>query len=397
MIQRAITFRTIFPGYRDFHFFKDPGQIPYRISRAGYDSAIVCFDRGEDFSNTEKHLKIIKVRKRFLAQRSTLAIVMYLLGNSSRIDILNVFHLSWSSLLFIFIYKTLNRSGFAYLKLDDCAFAEHDHGDIDFTGNDSDKPGKKGLKVRLKNYLARKYFVHKADLWSIEDDYSNKQFQDKYPFMRGKMITVLNGHTSDLPGSVDIGRYEDKEDIILTAGRIGTFQKATEILLEAFKMIADKIKFNLHLAGTVEPAFKSYIKNYRLLNPSLDERVIFHGSLERDELYRLYSRSKVFCLPSRFEGMALVFPESMFYKNAIVTTRDVSLKCLVDRYGFGILVNKENAGELSEALSDLVNDSEKMENMGHLAHEVATDLLNWDIIIKSLLSEIEHRQSHGKL
>ncbi len=49
---------------------------------------------------------------------------------------------------------------------------------------------------------------HKAvDLCSIEDEYSKELFEAKYAFFKGKLITVYNGHTSDLPGSV--GHMQD--------------------------------------------------------------------------------------------------------------------------------------------------------------------------------------------
>jgi glycosyltransferase involved in cell wall biosynthesis len=392
---RPRRFCTIFPNYQDFHFYKDPGQIPYRFSRVGYQALLVCYGRDKELIETEKYLTVKKLPESYFARKFNTGMVFFLLFNSRKIDILNTFHLTWSSLLFIFIYRLLNKKGFAYLKLDTCAFAVDSQLENFFKWHEAIDTGRGKIKNRLKNRISKKYFLDKVDLWSVEDDCSREIYEAKYDFLKRKVITVYNGHTADLPGSADLCRFEDKEDIILTAGRIGTYQKATEILLEAFKMIAGKTTYNLHLAGPVEPAFKPYIEKYMLDNPSLYERVIFHGSLGREELYSLYSRSRIFCMPSRFEGMALVFPESMYYANAIVTTGYVSLKCLIDRYGFGFIVDKDNPKKLSEALLDLVNDMEKMENMGQLAHEVSSDLLNWDTIIRVLLAEIEHRQSNG--
>jgi glycosyltransferase involved in cell wall biosynthesis len=300
-------------------------------------------------------------------------------------------------LLFIFIYKLFNRKGFAYLKLDTCAFAIESQQGKYLKWYDTMDQSSGNIKNRLKSRISKKHFLNKVDLWSIEDDYSREIYEAKYDFFKGKIITVYNGHTADLQTTAVIRRYEDKENIILTAGRLGTYQKATEILLEAFKMIADKTDFMLHLAGPVEPAFNAFIQKYRFDNPSLDERVVFHGPLGREELYSLYSKSKIFCMPSRFEGMALVFLESMYFDNAVVTTGNVSLKCLIDRYGFGVIVEKDDPEALSEALSGLVSNAGMTENMGRIAHEVSSDLLSWGTIIKALMQEIEHRQSSIKV
>ena len=111
MKTRNGTFCTIFPGYKDFHFYKDPGQVPYRFSKLGYTSTLVCYGKEHDFPETEKYLKITCITDRYLSRKFNLGIIFYLLCNSRKIDILNTFHLAWSSLLFVFIYKVINRKG----------------------------------------------------------------------------------------------------------------------------------------------------------------------------------------------------------------------------------------------------------------------------------------------
>jgi hypothetical protein len=253
------TFCTIFPGYKDFHFYKDPGQVPYRFSKLGYTSTLVCYGSGHDFPETEKYLKITCIPDRYLSRKFNSGIIFYLLCNSRKIDILNTFHLTWSSLLFAFIYKVINRKGFAYIKLDNCAFSGIYPWAIDVEKQRSVHIRDLNFKRRLKGFIARRLLISKADLWSIEDEYSKDLFESKYSFFKGKLVTVYNGHTSDLPGAVGICNIADKEDIIMTAGRLGTFQKATDVILDAFKTVAAKSTYNLH-CGSVEPSFQSYIE-----------------------------------------------------------------------------------------------------------------------------------------
>jgi glycosyltransferase involved in cell wall biosynthesis len=384
------TFCTIFPNYYDIHFFKDPGQIPFRFSKLGYNATLVCYGRKEDLTETVKLLKVTTIPDKWFTRRFNLGIIWYLLCNSRRIDILNTFHLEWNSLLFSFIYKIFNRKGFSYIKLDNCAFSgtytwESNYGDS-FPGH-----GSRSLKQKIKSRLARRFMLQKVDLWSVEDDYSKEIFEARHSFFRGKLITVYNGHTSDLQDSLPAPEFQEKEDIILTAGRLGTFQKATEILLESFKKAASGNNYELHLAGPVEKSFEAFLEKFRHENKQLDERIFFHGSLSRHDLQKLYSRSKIFCLPSRYEGMAIVFPEAMFYKNAILTTTNVSLKYLIDRYQAGMAVDRDNSESLSEALLELINNSEMRENLGQRAHEISITHLNWDNIIQMLHEEINAR------
>ena len=391
MQREHLTFCTIFPNYKDFHFYKDPGQIPFRFSGLGYHTSLVCYGKKQKLPVTEKHLKVIKVADNYFSRRFNAGIILHLLLNSGKMDILNTFHLTWSSLFFTFLYKSINRSGFTYIKLDTCAIDGINQWEKDYSDIESNKSSSRTLKGKIKSWIARKYFIRRVDLFSIEDDHSKDLFEAKYAFMKGKLITVYNGHTSDLPGSSGTCRLEDKEDIILTAGRLGTYQKATETILDAFSKIAPVTKYNLHLAGTVEPEFQDQIVKYLGPGKDLNDRVIFHGPLKRDELYRLYSRAKIFCLPSRHEGMAIVFPEAMFYKDVIVTTNSGSLKPLIDKFHFGLIINKDNPEELAEALLKLIKDDDLMQQMARNAYDTALTLLSWGNIIEVLRSEIQAR------
>ena len=390
------TFCTVFPAYKDFHFYKDPGQVPYRFSRFGYKSSLVCYARKKDLPETAKYLRIICFPGNYLTRKLNIAVILFLLLNARKIDILNTFHLTWDSLLFVFLYKALNRKGFAYLKLDNCSFSGPYPWEADLAGERSEPVGRITLKRRVKSRIAARYFVMKVDLFSVEDQQSRDVYEQKYRFFRGKLITVFNGHTSDLPGSAVPCGFEEKEDIILTAGRLGTYQKATEVLLDAFRTVAAHSVYNLHLAGPVETSFRKHMDDYFNSDPSLKERVIFHGALGRDELYDLYCRSKIFCMSSRYEGMALVFPEAMYYGNAIVTTWPVSVKQIIEESRAGIVVEKDDPNALAKALLVLINDSDLILETGQSAHETSATLFNWENIIPILIKEIEFRINREK-
>jgi glycosyltransferase involved in cell wall biosynthesis len=394
MKKPAGTFCTLFPGYRDYHFYKDPGQLPYRVSKLGYNALVVCYGKGRLYPETEKHLRIRAFSERYLSRKFNAAIIWFLLFNSRRIDILNVFHITWSSLLFVFIFRMVNRRGFAYLKLDNCVFSgtypwEEDYG----RGGNVSRAGK-SLRQRIRNFVAREFFLDKVSLFSVEDEYSREEFEKRHSFFSGKLVTVCNGHTSDLPGSAGPCDISSKEEIILTAGRLGTYQKATEVLLQAFRLAAPGNSYKLHLAGSVEPSFSHVVETFMDDNPELKERVIFHDALRRDELYRLYCRSRIFCMSSRYEGMAIVFPEAMIYSNPVVTTWPVSLKYFIDRYEVGIATGIDDAEDMARALRRLIEDDRLRLKMAAAAYETASVLMNWDVIVSGLMSEIRKRAGY---
>lgn len=391
--QSTLSFCTVFPGYRDLHFYKDPGQIPYRFALRGFEASVVCYGNPGDNPVTERHLEVVTVPDRYFTRKFNAGIAWYLVRHARTIDILNLFHYSWSSLLFAYIYKAFNRKGFAYLKLDDCLCVNRDSTTLPVYSGHRLRLTGAGAKGQIRRYIAQRCFEAKIDLWSIEDERSRSMLEADNPFLKGRVITVYNGHTGDLPGAPAYGGTGQKEEIIMTAGRLGSFQKATEVLLDAFRIVAPDSCYNLHLAGPAEPEFMASADQFFRENPELKERIIFHGPLQRNELYELYNRSRIFCLPSRYEGMAVVLPEAMYYGNAIITTNDGSLKPLIEKHRFGLLVDRDDSRGLADAILKLAASREMTDRMAEKAREISSGLLSWDKITDLLIEEINRRKT----
>jgi L-malate glycosyltransferase len=385
---------SLFPPYKDIHFYKDPGQVPFRFMKLGYNVKIVCYKNEKYYYETIKYLHMQNIPNNRLTRKYDLGMVTYLIINSLKIDILNIYHLNFQSLLFAFIYKLINPLGFVYLKMDNCHYSGTYPWEKIF--DQTKKPDKifkiyNSKKERRHNKIIKKYFINKIDLWSVEDEGSRKYYEKNYQFLKNKFITVFNGHAIDLNKKYKLKSYSEKENIISTASNLGTYNKATDILMESFRRIVHKCNYDLHLAGTIEPQFEEYIYSYFKKNPELKNRVIFHGSLKKDELYDLYNRSKIFCLPSKFEGFAVVFPEAMYFKNAIITTPYVSPRDLIKDHRIGLIVEKDDPKALAKALIKLIRNNEMMKKYGKNAHRFAKQELNWDNIILKLNKEIERR------
>ena len=389
------SFVTIFPGYRDFHFWKDPGQIPYRFQKQGFKSTIVFWSDGRPLPENELFSGLERLAGNRLSRKFNTGIIIWLLRHSRGTDILNLFHLNWQSLLFAFVYKTLNPRGFVYIKMDAGRYS----GIYEWEGifNKASLPGdeaagKVSIRTKIKNALIRNQFVGKVDLWSVEDNFTRQAYESEYSFFRGKLITVYNGHTADIPSPAKVSSFDEKEDIILTVGRLGTYQKGTELLLEAFRLISAGTGYKLHLAGSTEPDFEARIRDFFTANPDLQDRVIFHGNLARQDLFSLYSRSKIFCLPSRYEGMAVVFAEAMYFRNAVVTTPFVSPAGLINEFRLGLTAENAGAESLAEKLNILVNNEGLAREYADNAHNFSSEEFNWDRIVSALNEEITRRR-----
>lgn len=396
----AKQFVTVFPGYRDFHFYKDPGQIPYHFSKLGYKASIVLYSDLSLLKESENNINLIRIPANCFNKLFNVGIISYLIQNARKISILNLFHLTWQSLLFAFIYKTVNPGGFVYLKMDASRYSGVYQWEEIFDNRirptfDSDK--RKTLKGRLKDMLIRKHLVSKVDLWSVEDDFTRQTYESQYNFFSRKIITVYNGYSSDLTSSGNVNEFDAKENIILTVGRLGTFQKGTEILLEAFRKGANTNNYELHLAGSIEPEFTKIINKYFEESPALQNRVFFHGDLNRADLFSLYNRSKIFCMPSRFEGMAIVFAEAMYFRNAILSTPYVAPSGIIRDKDLGVVTENADPTQLAEQLERLINDEALLRRYADNANKFANQKLNWSNIVARVEEEITKRQDEKLL
>jgi glycosyltransferase involved in cell wall biosynthesis len=107
-----------------------------------------------------------------------------------------------------------------------------------------------------------------------------------------------------------------KENIIMTAGRIGSVQKNNIPLVRAFALLANDFPdWKLILAGSYEEADRKKLMNdaFRGLrySPEIFKRIIFTGNLSKTELYKYYAKAKIFALTSRLEGFPNVCCEAL--------------------------------------------------------------------------------------
>ena len=389
------TFATFFPNYEDFHFWKDPGQIPFRFSKLGYQTKIITRKRG-DYPDTLKYVKLSFLpEKRWLF--GSINLILFFLRNSKKTDVLNVFHLhSWESLLAGFLYKIFNKKGFVYLKMDNCHASGIYNWEKIFDPNIEVSPyfavPKETGKWKLKKFLIKNYFIKRIDLFSVEDEESKSYFENKYSFFKKKIIVAYNGHTIDLVNrKLDVKNVEEKEDLIITVGRLGTLQKNTLNLLKGFASTAKKHYWKLALAGTVEVNFDFEIRNFFKMYPELKNRISFLGSLSKSELFDLYNKSKIFLLSSNFEGFAIVYPEAAYFGNAIITSPYTSFGTIVTRERLGSLVDPEEPEEIGNSLLTLINDEKKLKECSANAEKFANKELGWDKIVAKINSEVESK------
>jgi hypothetical protein len=135
-----------------------------------------------------------------------------------------------------------------------------------------------------------------------------------------------NFHFFHIPNWIDLknNSYKiwKKEKIILTVWRLGSIEKNTQEFLEIVKpILKNNPDYKAILAWEIqdETNFEKYKENYLKENQDIKDRIVFKWYLNNKNLYELYKQSKFFLFTSKYEWFAIIFAESAYFWNIIVT------------------------------------------------------------------------------
>ena len=370
-----MNFVTIFPETENVHLVKDVGMIPYIMYKYfGYNSKIVCYKNNQNYEYLENEVKGLKIE--FLEKKTGYAIkdgIMYLLKNSRKIDVLHLFHLSKRSLYWILVYKLLNPKGKVYLKLD----ANKNIKAFDYH------------KKSLKGYIKRKVLsscLSSCNLISVETKHLYNYLRENWNL---DVEYIPNGFYDN--GKRQEVNYCEKENIILTVGRIGTYEKATEILLKGFKQASEKIPdWTLKIIGPIEKSFYEYIDNFFKENPQLKNKISFTGSIsDREKLDAEYRKAKIFCLTSRWESFGLVLTEAIKNGCFLITSSVESALDLTKNGELGKIFDVDDYEQLGAILEQICNNQDLIEWSIKDIQDFAYENFYWPNICKKINDKLD--------
>lgn len=352
---------------------KDNGMIPiYMHEIYGYESKILTVDLKHDLPDLERGLSFIKVKRIFgflgnfaywvkLLKRYN--IFKYLINNAKNIDVLMLFHVSRCSYWYSYIYKKLNPKGKIYIKADfNLGVYQKELSVV----NSSPKNLKEFFKKRreTKEYNKRKKLIPLVDLISYESLEAYDFMKNSYAGMdtKGKTVYLPNGYDNlFVEKNFRIKEFKEKENIILTVGRLGTKEKNTELLLESLKEI-DLKDWKVVLIGSETEELLKYKEKYFKENPDLKEKIIFTGEIkDRKELYEYYNKSKVFVLPSKWESFGIVMVEAMAFGNYVITSNTCAANDITNYNNIGKIIQIDSKIELENSLKEAINGKVNLE------------------------------------
>ena len=341
---------------------KDVGLIPYILHKNhGFDSCLVAPDIApEVFEYAKKYTPGMRLES--LPEDTLQARQNYISEHADEMDLLILYGAYFQYIPIVDFYKKTRPDGKIYLSTDmNIAWADriaHESPEYKNFIQSCDV-------VAASCRAAQKYLCAK---WSVPVDLIRN------PFYNFDNVSFDN-------------LFERKENIILTVGRIGSNQKQTNILLEAFANCAEKLPdWKVRLVGSVEESFQPYIEKFFEKNPNLKDRVTFVGLIEnRAELLEEYKRAKIFCLTSNFEGGTPNVAGEALYSGCFMITSAIDARdCMTDSEKCGKIFPIGDTDALTKIFLEVCNDENILLKGGQNAATYAREQFDAEHVVARL-------------
>ena len=398
-----VTFTTFFPLCENIHLSKDAGMIPYVLYRDyGYDSYLISY-KNDDYPYLKTEvpgLKLLFIKptnrllKKLVSRSPMLQTVLdtlpLIIKYGRRIDVFELYFFCMQSIIIASIYKLVNRRGCVFLKLDYVP-------DI----NEPNKAPREPFTMKIKNYFFRKLLRYIFDIITVETWSSYELIKAYHPRLKW-----VSDRLYYVPNGIDVNRFsslnkfynklcvKEKENMILHIGRVGSHQKATEIVLEAFSRVArDFPNWRLVLVGIMDKKFTDRYNEFLSMNEDIRERVSFLGFFEdREGVYEYYCKSKILAFPSRWETFSIVTVEGGYFGDVILGS---DIPCIIestDNGKLGYLCPVDDIECITNTLRYMLSHDDELKDKSEVFRSFIINNFNWnricgylnDLILKTL-------------
>lgn len=377
MQKNLVLFFTI-KEFENVHLYKDVGLLPYYLCKEYMINGKIVYSNKnrkivpKKFRNLEleeiKFIKIPNIIKKIdkIKILENFNFYKYLLKNAKQINYLMFFHYGIDKIFLIYLYKFLNPFGKVYIKLDTAG----------------DYKEKKIKKIILKIY------EKKVNLFSVETLYALEKIKklDLLGIKNYKKLAYIpNGFDEDylIENRLRIKNFEEKENIMITVGRLGAPEKNNELLLEALEKI-DLKDWKVLLIGDYTEKFKDVYDKFIEKNQIKKNKVILIGNVvDRKKLYDYYNRAKIFILTSRCESFGIVLVEALRFGNYIITTDVGAARDITKNGEIGSIIDKENTKQLENKIKEVIYGKINLKERYESSLNLAKKFFLWNNIIKN--------------
>lgn len=199
-----------------------------------------------------------------------------------------------------------------------------------------------------------------------------------------------------VPNGVDLNKFRDKDsdfDVNNFRKKIG-INESEKIIFTASRLvkkngIKDLIKGMQHLNsshklliagnGEEEQELKNTAKELKI-----EDRIVFLGLINQEELTKYYWISDVFCRPSLSEGQGIAFLEAMATGIPVIATPVGGIPDFLQDKETGLFCEVKNPKSIADKIELIFKDEKLREEIVSNARKMIKEKYNWGMISKDM-------------
>ena len=171
-----------------------------------------------------------------------------------------------------------------------------------------------------------------------------------------------------------IGRIEDRRNILF--------------LIEVMNYVLKKYNdYKLKIYGSGDENYLKLVRK-KIADLGLEDNVIINGMLPQNELAKIYKKSTLFLLPTKYEIFGMVLLESMYFGLPVITSNNGGASTLMQSKKYGLIIDDFDVEKWGEGIIELLSNHELYEEISFNARKNVVDNYSWEIIAEKILSII---------
>jgi len=361
------------PSYDSVIAYKDAGMLLYELNKSFNYTTNYCGCNSSEYEaewNPQflKSVGINKISESLEFRKQVLDIKKYINDNITNYDVIIFFNYGSTVYKLAKLCKKINPNITIYSKLD--------MGQGGFS-HFSPKRNFSNLRSRLEAFKSRY-----IDFFTVETKEYYNTLKDT-PMFKDRLHYLPNGVS--ILGIDDVTvNVEQKENIVITVGRLRIYEKNTELFLDSILEIPDnlRIQWKFYFVGPQTEEFSQYITQFIEDNPMLASNIVQLGNItDRNELSDLLKKSKIICMPSRTEGACIATLEGMYFGCVPIISRYSSfVRDTTNNETIGKVVDDYTSSGFANAMVEYMEDEVLIKAEVEKAISYARDTFNYKTI-----------------
>ena len=361
------------PSYDSVIAYKDAGMLLYELNKSFNYTTNYCGCNSSDYEaewNPQflKSVGINKISESLEFKQQILDIKEYIKDHIISYEAVIFFNYGNTIYKLAKLCKQVNPKVVVYVKLD------------------MGKGGYAHFSPNRDFFFLRSYFEafksRYIDFFTVETEEYYNTLKDT-PMFKGRLHYLPNGVSTLGIDDVTVN-VEQKENIVITVGRLGIYEKNTELFLDSILEIPDNLRnqWKFYFVGPQTEEFSLYIAKFIEDNPMLASNIVQLGNItDRNELSDLLKKSKIICMPSRTESTCIATLEGMYFGCVPIISRYSSfVRDTTNNETIGKVVDDYTSSGFAKAIVEYMKDEAHLRFETEKAMSYARDTFDYKTI-----------------